>query len=115
MAHSKGPSYASLVDVTDFGTILRYYDSPTSDISQVVLVEPSVLLHDVAAATATLSTAKESRTLMSEWVQTRSFRNLSDEKAGELLFSRDEVDADQAVKCIFLPPVYLIQLHESLT
>ncbi|QDV81053.1 hypothetical protein [Botrimarina mediterranea] len=102
--------FAARIDPINYGTVLRYLDSPTSEIQQVILVAHGLKLEHAAPALSGLMDDPACRQLVGDWFRGGHLRSLADEpEASE--FPRERFSPDERLRCLYLPPAYLIQSY----
>ena len=104
--------YETLVDVTQFGTILRYLDSPSSAIYQVILIDEAIPLGRYAAVLERAMEYPRCERSLQEWFKAGLARELREGFDLPQFFSREDTAVSQPVRCLYLPPTYLIQIRE---
>ena len=106
---------ATQIDGCEFGTVKRYFRSPTSEIAMVVLVAPPYAIEEVAAVFAAPGPMHHEHalhTLLTTGVLTFGVddrrRVMPGCEAHAVLL--DEIADTAACRVIYLPPCYVVQL-----
>ncbi|QDV73669.1 hypothetical protein [Botrimarina mediterranea] len=107
-------AYKTRIDPTDFDTVLIYLDASASPVNEVYLVGQNIALATAGAVVEGLRFAPaECGALMKRWRETGELRLLCPNEhpsEGLFRFDRTTFNRAQLLRCLYLPPAYLVQI-----
>jgi hypothetical protein len=102
-------SIRSLIDVTDFATVLRYVDNPASEIEYALIVLDGDLAEK--AMIAINGQPEEWKAMMESGAVQVIHRKGGRVKPGaeKYMFDRSQIPVTEYVYCLYVPPGYFIK------